>query len=68
MGKVDHSFLTMRHISMLPNGSYEFRKRFPRSSGLTGEFKRRFRAKDAATMAREYARIVAEYDRRLSGE
>lgn len=69
------SIVGLPHIRILANGTYEFRKRFPRSrgrdglsSGLTGEFKRRFRAKDVGEVAREYARIMLEYDCRISGQ
>ncbi|SEH89439.1 Site-specific recombinase XerC [Paracoccus alkenifer] len=57
-----------RHIRQMESGSFEFRKRFPRASGLSGEFKRRFQAGCAVTMAQEYARVLAEYDAVASGK
>lgn len=68
MGYIDKTGTRNRHIRLMESGSFEFRRRLPRSSGLSGEFKRRFRAGCAVTMAQEYARVLAEYDAVASGK
>ena len=68
MGYIDKIGTRHRHIRLMESGSFEFRKRLPSASGLSGEFKRRFRAGCAVTMAQEYARVLAEYDAVASGK
>lgn len=67
MGYIDKTGNRNRHIRLMELGSFEFRKRLPKASGLSGEFKRRFRARCAVTMAQAYARVLAEYDARANG-
>ncbi|MDO5704906.1 MAG: hypothetical protein Q4G49_07500 [Paracoccus sp. (in: a-proteobacteria)] len=50
------------HIKQIGKDWYEFRKRMPKDSGHTGEFKRRIRAKDMAALAQVYAGVLNEYE------
>ncbi len=68
MGFIGKTGTNTRHIRLMKSGSFEFRKRLPKASGLSGEFKRRFRARCAVTMAQEYARVLVEYDAVASGK
>ncbi|MDO5706191.1 MAG: site-specific integrase [Paracoccus sp. (in: a-proteobacteria)] len=56
------------HIKQIGKNRYEFRKRMPRDSGHTGEFKRRIRAKDMAALAQAYAGVLSEYEQVCAGE
>lgn len=68
MGYIDKTGTRNRHVRLMESGSFEFRKRLPKASGLSGEFKRRFRARCPVTMAQEYARVLSEYDAVASGK
>lgn len=61
--------LTLKHIKELGPGRFEYRRRVPESVRGTmqkGEFKRVFSATSPAALAREHARIEAEFDRALA--
>jgi integrase len=61
--------LTLKHIKELAPGRFEYRRRVPESVRGTmqkGEFKRVFSATSPAALAREHARIEAEFDRTLA--
>jgi integrase len=58
--------LTLKHIKELGQGRFEYRRRVPESAKGTmqqGEFKRVFSANSPSALAREHARIDAEFDR-----
>ncbi|MDM7930941.1 hypothetical protein [Tabrizicola sp.] len=60
--------LTLKHIKDLGLGRFEYRRRVPEAAkGFMGkdEFKRIFSATSPAALAREHARIEAEFDRAL---
>ncbi|MCE6952644.1 hypothetical protein LAZ29_17060 [Cereibacter sphaeroides] len=62
--------VALGNIKQLSIGRFEFRKRIPeRHRGRLGkgEFKRVFQAATAADIAREHARVLAEYDAFLNG-
>jgi hypothetical protein len=63
--------LTLKHIKELGPGRFEYRRRVPEADRGTmqkGEFKRVFSATSPAALAREHARIEAEFDRALALE
>ncbi|WP_096785030.1 tyrosine-type recombinase/integrase [Rhodobacter sp. CZR27] len=58
--------LTLKHLKQLGPGRYAYRRRVPESAKTAmgkGEFKRVFTANGAAAVAKEHARITAEFDR-----
>ncbi len=58
--------LTLKHVKQVGPGRYEFRRRVPeavREAIGKGEFKRVFEASSPAAVAREHARVSAEFDR-----
>jgi integrase len=60
--------LTLKHIKELGAGRYEYRRRVPESAKAAmgkSEFKRVFAASSPAALAREHARITAEFDNAL---
>jgi len=58
--------LSLKYLTQLSPERYEFRRRVPEAAKATvgkSEFKRVFNATNAAAVAREHARIMAEFDR-----
>lgn len=61
--------LTLKHIKELGAGRYEYRRRVPESAKAAmgkSEFKRVFAASSPAALAREHARITAEFDKAVA--
>jgi integrase len=61
--------LTLKHIKELGAGRYEYRRRVPASAKAAlgkSEFKRVFTASSPASLAREHARITAEFDKAVA--
>jgi integrase len=61
--------LTLKHIKELDAGRYEYRRRVPESAKAAlgkSEFKRVFAASSPAALAREHARITAEFDKAVA--
>ena len=61
--------LTLKHIKELGAGRYEYRRRVPESAKASmgkSEFKRVFAASSPAALAREHARITAEFDKAVA--
>lgn len=61
--------LTLKHIKELGAGRYEYRRRVPESAKAAlgkSEFKRVFAATSPAALAREHARITAEFDKAVA--
>jgi integrase len=61
--------LTLKHIKELGAGRYEYRRRVPESAKAAmgkSEFKRAFSASSPAALAREHARITAEFDKAVA--
>jgi integrase len=61
--------LTLKHIKELGAGRYEYRRRVPDSAKVAlgkSEFKRVFTASSPASLAREHARITAEFDKAVA--
>ncbi|PTV95324.1 phage integrase family protein [Rhodobacter aestuarii] len=59
-------FLSLKYISELAPGRYEFRRRIPESAKAVlgqAEFKRVFSAASPSAIAREHARIMGEFNR-----
>ena len=61
--------LTLKHIKELGAGRYEYRRRVPESAKAAmgkSEFKRVFAASSPTALAREHARITAEFDKAVA--
>ncbi len=61
--------LTLKYLKELGAGRYEYRRRVPESSKAAmgkSEFKRAFAASSPAALAREHARITAEFDKAVA--
>lgn len=61
--------LTLKYIKELGAGRYEYRRRVPESVKAEmgkSEFKRVFEANSPAALAREHARITAEFDKAVA--
>lgn len=61
--------LTLKHIKELGAGRYEYRRRVPESAKAAlgkSEFKRVFAASSPAALAKEHARITAEFDKAVA--
>lgn len=61
--------LTLKHIKELGAGRYEYRRRVPESAKAAlgkSEFKRVFAASSPSALAKEHARITAEFDKAVA--
>jgi integrase len=61
--------LTLKYLKELGAGRYEYRRRVPESAKAAmgkSEFKRAFTASSPAALAREHARITAEFDKAVT--
>ncbi|WP_171052579.1 site-specific integrase [Ruegeria sediminis] len=59
----------LKHVDSLKDGTFRFRRRYPKAvaEALGKEFmQERMKARDEATLVREQAALMVEYDRRVS--